>query len=158
MKLRWIVALLLTAAMYAQNVQSGHSVMSGSFSSQDQAKNGGPLAYSARTDMAVFGAGATGELLPSACGGNAECLANAYNAGATTGHQGAALSYTGSPTMAPPAAGASVSGMNINGLNSYLAGYNTQVADPDFGTTMIRATDATLYDSVDCLGGSHFGT
>jgi hypothetical protein len=68
-----------------------------SFNSQGQAGNGkgGPLTYSARTDLAVFGAGATGELLPAACAGNPACLANAYNPSATTGHQGGGLELHG---------------------------------------------------------------
>ena len=120
MKLRGIVVLFLSAAMHAQSVESGRFVVSGSFNSQGQAigGQGGPLTYSARTDLAVFGAGATGELLPAACGGVAACLANAFNPSATTGQQGAALSYTGSQTQSPPAAGSTVGGTNINGLNS----------------------------------------
>jgi hypothetical protein len=85
-KVRWIVALSLAGLMQAQSVQSGRSVMTGAFRSQSQAAGGsGPLTYSARTDMAVFGLGAIGELLPSACDGNVACLANAYNASATAG-------------------------------------------------------------------------
>jgi hypothetical protein len=155
----WIAVLLVTGAALAQSVQAGRSVRGGAYFSKGQAAGGGqsgPLTYAARTDMAVFGAGATGELLPAACNGDAACLANAYNASATTGHQGAALSYTGSPTQAPPAAGTSVSGPNINGLNSYLYGINTQVTDPDFGTTLIRATDYGLYGT-SCLGGGSGG-
>src|SRR5271170_3157276 len=140
--------------MHAQNAESGRFVVSGSFNSQGQAVGGGqggPLTYSARTDLAVFGAGAPGELLPAACGGNPACLANAYNPSATTGHQGAALSYTGSPTQAPPAAGRAVSGANINGLNSYLTGVNSAAMpalDPDFGTPFYRATDTSFYNNV----------
>jgi hypothetical protein len=157
-KVRWIVALSLAGLMHAQSVQSGRSVMTGAFASQGQATGGsGPLTYSARTDLAVFGTGATGELLPAACDGNVACLANAYNPSATAGHQGAALSYTGSATQAPPAAGTTVSGPNINGLNSYLNGYGTVVNDPDFGTEMIRATDASMNSGVPCLGGGGFG-
>jgi hypothetical protein len=121
---------------------------------------GAPLTYPARTDLSVFGQGAAGELLQSACGGVPACLANAFNPGAATGHQGAALVYTGGPTSVPPAAGTVVAGVNINGLNSYLAGYNTKVSDPDFsaGTLNItRATDATLFGNVSCLGGGNFG-
>ena len=158
-KMGWMVALLLTGAMYGQSVQSGRSVRAGAYSSQGQESGlSGPLTYAARTDMAVFGTGAEGELLPANCEGVPACLANAYNASATTGHQGAALSYTGSPTQAPPAAGTVVSGTNINGLGSYLAGYNMQVTDPDFGAVMIRATDVTLYDTINCLGSGNFGS
>jgi len=157
--------LLLSGALSGQSVQSGRSVMSGAFKSQSLLAGGGqsgPLTYSARTDAAVFGTGVTGELLPAGCASQSGaaytlCLANAYNASATTGHQGAALSYTGGPTSVPPSAGWTVSGTNINGLNSYLAGLNKQVADPDFGATMIRATDATVNGSITCLGGGNFG-
>lgn len=162
MKLRGIVALLLSAVMHGQSVESGRFVVTGSFNSQGQPTGqGGPLTYSARTDLAVFGTGATGELLPTACGGNPACLANAYNPSAATGHQGAALSYTGSPSQAPPAAGNTVSGTNINGLNSYLSGVNSATmpaVDPDFGTPLYRATDAGFYGSVTCLGGGSFGS
>src|SRR5271166_4337118 len=158
-----LVALLLTGALYAQDAKSGHSATAGAYSSQGQATGGGqsgPLTYSARTDMAVFGTGATGELLPAACAGNAACLANAYNSSATTGHQGAALSYTGSQTQAPPAAGhGTPSGTNINGLNSYLSGANSSAMpaiDPDFGTQLYRGTDASMA-SATCLGGGGFG-
>jgi hypothetical protein len=41
-------------------------------------------------------------------------------------------------------------------LNSYLSGVNS-VAMPDFDTPMFRARDASLYSSVDCLGGGNFG-
>jgi len=170
-KLRWMFAWLLRAvlflsaalmntAMQAQSVQSGSAVLAGAFVSPYADEEGGPLTYSARTDMAIFGAGGTGELLPGACAGNVACLANAYNPSATTGHQGAALSYTGSATQAPPSAGNLVSGTNINGLNSYLSGVNSTAmpaVDPDFGTPMFRATDASFYSSVDCLGGGNFG-
>lgn len=115
------------------------------------------LSYNARTDAAVFGTGVTGELLPAACSGNAACLANAYNSSATTGQQGAAMSYTGGPTSVPPAAGTVVSGTNINGLNSYLNGVNTQMTDPDFGTSILRAWDAAMQNNVTCLGGGKFG-
>ena len=70
---------------------------------------------------------------------------------------GSALSYTGSPTQAPPAAGMVVSGTNINGLNSYLNGYNTIFTDPDFGMLMTRATDYQMNASVPCLGGGSMG-
>src|SRR5271166_4346098 len=146
-----LVALLLTGALYAQDAKSGHSATAGAYSSQGQATGGGqsgPLTYSARTDMAVFGTGATGELLPAACAGNAACLANAYNPSATTGQQGAALSYTGGPTSVPPAAGTTVSGTNINGLNSYLVGLNTQMTDPDFGSSILRAWDSVVQNSI----------
>jgi hypothetical protein len=162
-KLCWIAVLVLTAAVYAQDAKSGHSATAGAYSSEGQAIGGGqsgPLTYSARTDMAVFGTGVTGELLPAACAGNAACLANAYNASATTGHQGAALSYTGGQTQAPPAAGSgSPSGTNINGLNSYLSGANSSAMpaiDPDFGTQLYRGTDASMA-STNCLGGGGFG-
>ena len=162
MKKRWMVALILMAgAMYGQSVQAGRAVRVGEFQSQGGSGTGGPLTYSARTDAAVFGTGVAGELLPAACGGVAACLANAYNASATAGHQGAALSYTGSATMAPPAAGSTVSGTNINGLNSYLNGVNSAAMpaiDPDFGTLMYRATDFSFYNNVDCLGGGSFGS
>ena len=161
MKIWWVVSLVLTGAMCGQNVQSGKSAQTGAYLSQGQASGqGGPLTYAARTDAAVFGTGVPGELLPSACGGVAACLANAYNPSATTGHQGAALSYTGSPTISPPAAGTSVSGTNINGLSSYLNGVNSTAmpaVDPDFGTPMYRATDLSFYNNVGCLGGGNFG-
>lgn len=122
---------------------------------------GAPLAYAARTDLAVFGTGAVGELLPASCSGVPACLSNAFNGGAATGHQGAALIYTGSPTQNPPPAGVTVSGTNINGLNSYLAGINSAampITDPDFGTKIYRVTDASLFSSVTCLGGGNFGS
>lgn len=111
------------------------------------------LSYNARTDAAVFGTGATGELLPAACSGNAACLTNAYNSSATTGQQGAALSYTGGPTSVPPAVGTTSSGNNINGLASYLVGVNTQVSDPDYGTSILRAWDSVMQNTVTCLSG-----
>lgn len=117
------------------------------------------LSYAARTDACVFnntGSPATGELLASACSGNAACLANACSGGAT-GTQGSAMSYTGGPTSVPPAPGSTVSGTNIYGLNSYLVGLNTPMTDPDFGTSMIRAWDAVIQNSVTCLGGGRFG-
>jgi hypothetical protein len=67
----------------------------------------------------------------------------------------------GSPTQAPPAAGSVVSGTNINGLNSYLAGVNSAAMpalDPDFGTPFHRATDSSFYSNVVCLGGGRFGS
>ena len=83
--------------------------------------SGGPLIYLARTDGAVFGTGVTGELLPAACSGVMACLANAYNASATTGHQGAALSYTGSPAQVPPLPEAALrSRTNINRIERIL--------------------------------------
>lgn len=172
--MRWMVACLmaglwmaelLTDSMVGQSVQTGRSAETGALllQGQESGGSGGPATYAARTDLAVFGSGATGELLPAGCASQSgaaytECLANAYNSSATTGHQGAALSYTGGPTVAPPAAGTTVSGTNINGLNSYLSGVNTQIVDPDFGTMMIRATDASQNGSVACLGGQGFGT
>ena len=118
----------------------------------------------ARTDGCVFNSSScgvsspvTGELEPSACSGNASCLANACSGG-LTGTQGAAMSYCGGPTSIPPAAGSIVSGTNINGLDSYLVGANQgPMTDPDFGTTILRATDSVMQNSVACLGGGRFG-
>lgn len=161
MKMRWMVVCLLMGMLYGQSVQTGRSSWTGTFMSQGQI-GGLPVTYAARTDLAVFGAGVPGELLPAGCSSQTgaaytECLFNAYNASATAGHQGAALSYTGSATQAPPAAGTVVSGTNIYGLNAYLNGMNTRITDPDFGTLMVRATDASLNSAVACLGGSGFG-
>ena len=135
---------------------------------------GPPLTYNARTDAGVFGTGVTGELLPAACNGNRSCLQYAWNANAARGHQGATLGYTGnqggagggntctqgSIACTPPTPGSgSPSGLNINGLNSYLNGINTVMTDPDFGTTILRATDYSLSNATNypCLGGGTFG-
>jgi hypothetical protein len=119
---------------------------------------GTPLILAARTDMCE-----TGNSFPipqqlysvSALG---------CNNSATTGQQGAALSYlgpfnsSGNP-VAPPVSGSSSSGYNINGIASYLYGIGTAITDPDFGTVMYRATDYSLqnisgnYGGINCTGG-----
>lgn len=145
-------------------------------SSQSIIPAGPPLTYPARTDGAVFGTGTCagltpcpGELLASACAGVTACLSNAFNPGALPGHQGAALSYVGGQMAVPPPAcrignigvACSSSGNNINGLSSYLSGFNTLNNDPDFNTQIVRATDSTLglggANQVNCLGGGNFG-
>ena len=125
MKKAFLLLLIAAASIpaFGQAEVSGKSITTGPQLWEFFAGgSGGPLIYLARTDGAVFGTGVTGELLPAACSGVMACLANAYNASATTGHQGAALSYTGSPTEVPPLLGSgSPSGTNINGLNAYLS-------------------------------------
>ena len=156
--------------------------------------------YNARTDMAMLGTGIPGELLPT-CGGaggncpsaggcssqstspgtgcngsctaKQQCLNNAYNSSAATGRQGAALSFTGNQTQAPPAPGTSPSvcttnplncppngPYNINGLADYPTGINTPITDPDFGALFVRATGWELNNSTSypCLGGKSWGS
>lgn len=160
MKKAFLLLLIAAASIpvFGQTQQSGKSLTTGPQLWEFFAGGSGSLlSYAARTDGAVFGTGLIGELLPAACGGNVLCLVNAYNPLALPGHQGAALVYTGGLTSVPPAAGTSISGTNIYGLNSYLTGVNHHMTDPDYGTDFFRATDSTMGNAVTCLGGGKFG-
>lgn len=160
MKKAFLLLIIAAASIsvFGQGQVSGKSITTGPQLWEFFAGGGGSLlSYNARTDGSVFGTGLIGELLPAACSGVISCLANAYNPLALPGHQGAALVYTGGPTSVPPASGTTPSGTNIYGLNSYLTGTNHMMVDPDFGTHIIRATDSTMGNSVNCLGGGRFG-
>jgi hypothetical protein len=114
-----------------------------------------PLVYAARTDMCETGNNyPIPQQLPS---GNAQGCNNS----ATTGQQGALLSYLGRPTDVPPAPGTTSSGNNLNGLASYLYATNSSetslsysISDPDFGTTMYRATDYSFNTGQHCTSAA----
>ena len=169
-----LFVVLVAISASAQSSGTGHSTYTGAqlwryFLGTD----GGPLTYSARTDMGVFcnaSAPVPGELFPygtsfpngangaSVCPqGDANCANFACNASSAQGQQGAAMIYTGGPTSVPPAAGTTVTGPNIYGLNSYYTGINTVAFDPDFGTPFIRATEGGM--STPCQGTANlFGS
>lgn len=125
---------ILLSSAHAQVTVSGKVTISGNVTISVPAVGGGPLTYTARTDNCVDGS-QTG------------CL------GGATGTNGATLAFQERSTDTVPTAfaattissGSCPSGLTPSAYPAYCpAPMNTMTTDPDFGATLVMATDDSL--------------